>query len=102
MNVRVPSETRMRELERRILRLVQAKRCVTFLTIADVFPHLPWQSLFKALCALRSQNRIRLTPMRWDYDVMVQEPSREDSAGRERRTSARVAGPGRDPMGEVE
>lgn len=87
MDVRVPSETRTRELERRILRLMQTKRCVTFLTIANVFPHHPWQSLFKALFALRSRNRVTLTPLRWDYEVTLREPADQDSAGRERRPS---------------
>ncbi len=60
-----------RNIEVHILRLLRSHRRLTFLSMAEAAPQYTWRELLDALHRLNRKGRVSLTPMQWDYEVML-------------------------------
>lgn len=59
-------------VDNQILVLLERRRRLTFLDLADTLPLYTWQSLFAALNRLRGQQYVELVPLPADYEVVWQ------------------------------
>ena len=59
-------------VEKRILALLRAHPQLTFTSLADAIPHHTWHTLFRALSQLQEQQQITLSPLPWDYEILLQ------------------------------
>ena len=58
------------EVDRQVLVLLQQRRRLTFLALADSLPAHTWRSLFMALNRLCRQRHVELLPLAGDYEVI--------------------------------
>lgn len=73
-----------RFVEKRILALLRERPQWTFTSLADAIPNHPWRVLFRALGQLQEQQQVKLSPLPWDYEILLQSSIR--SARDKRRT----------------
>ncbi|WP_447980531.1 hypothetical protein [Candidatus Nitrospira bockiana] len=64
-------------IEEQILQLLYAHRKLTFLAIADIVPQYTWRDLLAALNRLRERRRVEVSPLRWDYEVVLTPETRD-------------------------
>lgn len=66
------SQAADRFVQKRILALLREHPRLTFTSLAYAIPEYTWYVLFKALSQLRNQNQITLSPLPWDYEILLQ------------------------------